>query len=102
VSAVQLLMMIVDAAHKEELEVVLRRSGVGGYTELARAVGLGASGPRLGSAPFPRTSAVILTLVEPELAARLRAEIAEHCRACGEHVRLVAWPVEDLMAGGEG
>mgnify|MGYP003701350959 CR=1 FL=1 len=60
----KLLMFIVDEEKKEELEVLLNRAGVTGYTEMPHAVGTGRSGPRLGSRAFPKTSALIFTVLE--------------------------------------
>ena len=57
----KMLMIIIDDAKKEELQIFLERSGVTGYTELSHAAGMGESGPRLGSRAFPRTSAVVWT-----------------------------------------
>jgi len=62
----KMLMIVVDESKKEELEVFLNRSGVEGYTELTHAAGMGSSGPRLGSRSFPRTSAVVFTMLRRE------------------------------------
>jgi hypothetical protein len=94
---VKLLMALIDEGCKEELEVVLRRAGVTGYTEIPHAVGMGTSGPRLGSAAFPRTSAVVLTFVEDGDAARVAAAVRAQCPAKGR-VHLVTWGVEALDA----
>ena len=93
----KLLMVIVDDDKKEELEVVLRRSGVTGYTELRHASGVGTTGPRLGSAAFPKTSAVIFTFVEDDAAPRLAQELRSYCSECGERVRMVTWGVEEVV-----
>lgn len=93
----KLLMLIVDAARKEQLEVVLSRAGVAGYTEIPNAVGSGTTGPRLGSAAFPRTSAVVLTFVEDEKVPALAADLKTYCSDCGERARVVAWGVEQVL-----
>ncbi len=93
----KLLMALIDEGCKEELEVVLKRAGVTGYTEIPHAVGMGTSGPRLGSAAFPRTSAVVLTFVEDDDAPRLAAAVRAQCPAKGR-VHLVTWGVEALDA----
>jgi hypothetical protein len=92
---VKLLMALVDETCKEELEIILTRAGVSGYTEIPRAVGMGTSGPRLGSAAFPRTSAIVLTLVEDHDAARVAAAVRAECPARGR-VHLITWSVESL------
>ena len=93
----KLLMAIIDEGCKEELEVVLRRAGVTGYTEIPNAFGMGTSGPRLGSAAVPRTSALVLTFVEDADARRVAAAVHAQCPAKGR-VHLITWGVESLDA----
>ena len=93
----KLLMALVDESCKEELEVLLTRAGVSGFTEIPRAAGMGTSGPRLGSAAFPKTSAIVLTFVEDGDVAHVAAAIKAGCPAEGR-LRLVAWGVESLIA----
>jgi hypothetical protein len=93
---VKLLMIIVEESRKEELEAYLAQSGVEGFTEISPAVGIGATGPRLGSRAFPRTSAVIFTLVADEALAELQTGIREFCADCHERLRMVAWGVESV------
>jgi hypothetical protein len=93
----KLLMLIVDEEKKEQLEVFLNRVGVVGYTELPRAIGVGATGPRLGSRAFPRTSAVIFTVLGEEALAQVVTEVKTFCRDCGERLRMVVWSVEEVL-----
>ncbi len=93
----KLLMLIVDESKKEELEVLLNRAGVVGYTEIPRALGVGTSGPRLGSRAFPKTSAVIFTVLASEALDRLVAEIRSFCADCGERLKMIVWGVEEVL-----
>lgn len=93
----KLLMFIVDEEKKEELEVLLNRAGVAGYTEMPHAVGTGRSGPRLGSRAFPKTSALIFTVLEPDAVEPLVETIRAWCATCGERLRIVAWGVEQVL-----
>ena len=94
----KLLMLIVDESRKEELEVFLSHAeGVVGFTELPHAIGVGTTGLRLGSRAFPSTSAVIFTVVAEDAAQRLVAALKEHCRECGEKLKMFGWQVEELM-----
>lgn len=93
----KMLMIVVDSGHREELEVVLEQSGVVGYTEIPQAAGHGTTGPRLGSRAFPRTSAVIFSVLSTEALAALTARIRDFCDACGERLKMVAWDVEEVM-----
>ena len=43
----KLLMIIVDSSHKEELEVLLKRQQVTGYTEIPNTHGVGETGIRM-------------------------------------------------------
>ena len=56
--ATKLLMLVVEGSRKEDVEVFLDRAGVLGYTEIPHALGVGVTGPRLGSRAFPKTSAL--------------------------------------------
>jgi nitrogen regulatory protein PII len=93
---VKMVMIVVDDAKKEELEVVLERAGVVGYTEISRASGRGTTGPRLGSGAFPRTSAVVFSVLSGEALARLTQTLHEFCDDCGERLKIVAWDVEEI------
>jgi hypothetical protein len=90
-------MVIVDESHKEEVETFLARFDVPGYTEIAHALGAGATGPRMGSRTFPKTSAVVFSLVDEAVLARLRPAISEMCRECGERVKMVVLGVEEVL-----
>ena len=93
----KLLMLIVDEDKKEELEVFLNRAGVLGYTELPRAIGVGTTGPRLGSRAFPRTSAVIFTVLADETLKQVSEEIRRYCQDCGERLKMIVWGVEEVV-----
>jgi hypothetical protein len=92
----KMLMIIVDEAKKEELEVFLNRAGVMGYTEVSHAAGMGTTGPRLGSGAFPATSAIVFTILSEEALATLQREMSEFCETCGTTVRMIAWTAEQV------
>ena len=92
----KMVMIIVDEAKREELEVFLDRSGLEGYTEVSHAAGLGTSGLRLGSSAFPKTSAVVFSVLTEEALANLNAGVDQFCANCGEELRMVAWDVDVL------
>ena len=93
----KLLMLIVDEEKKEQLEVLLNRFGVVGYTELPSATGSGTSGLRLGSRAFPKTSAVIFTVLSNEVLEQLVSAIKGFCVDCGEQLKMYVWGVEEVM-----
>lgn len=90
-------MIIVDGDRKEQLEAFLNRSGVVGYTEIPRTIGVGSSGPRLGSRAFPKTSAIIFTVLSAEALEGLTREIREYCADCGERLKMIVWGVEEVL-----
>ena len=93
----RMLMLVVDDSKKEEVEVLLRKAGVAGWTEISGASGMGTTGPRLGSAAFPKTSAVLFTVVDDEKARSLAADLKTYCVECGERLRMTSWAVEELL-----
>lgn len=93
----KLLMMIIDEARKEELEVLLQRAGVEGFTEIPHAFGLGTTGQRLGSRAYPKTSAIIFTLIDEARVEALREQIHAYCSDCGEKLKMFVWAAEEVM-----
>ncbi len=94
--ATKILMLVVEESRKEELEVFLDRAGVVGYTEIPHALGVGATGPRLGSRAFPKTSAVIFTVLPAEALAQLVEGLRAYCAECGERLKMLAWDAQDI------
>lgn len=92
----KLLMIVIDEGRKEELEVFLSRSGVVGFTEIPRVFGVGVTGPRLGSRAFPRTSAVIFSILSAEALEEIRGGLHELRSAEGDELKMVAWDVEPI------
>ena len=94
--ATKLLMLVVEESRKEEVEVFLDRAGVLGYTEIPHALGVGATGPRLGSRAFPKTSAIIFTVLEEDALNRIVDGIRAYCGDCGERLKMLAWDAQDI------
>lgn len=90
------LMIIVDESKKEELEALLNHLGVEGFTEIPRVLGVGTTGPRLGSRAFPKTSALIFTVLGEATLEKLVANLREFCKECGEKLKLFAWEVQEV------
>lgn len=93
----KLLLAVVEGSHKEELETLLQRAGASGYTEIPSALGVGMTGPRLGSRAFPKTSAVIFSAMDDDALVRLREEVRTYCESCGERVKLFALSAEEVL-----
>jgi nitrogen regulatory protein PII len=93
----KMLMAIVDNRRKEELELVLQKEGVHGWTEIPHVRGLGSTGPRLDSAAYPESSAIIHVLVENERIESLVQTLTAYCAQCRQHIKLLHWDVTVVM-----
>jgi hypothetical protein len=92
----KLLMIIVESECREELEVLLRRKGIGGYTEIPGTHGVGQTGVRMGSRAHPETSSIFFTVVEDDQAAGLKETICSFCDASSKKMRMIQWGVEEV------
>lgn len=92
----KLLMIIVETRCREELEVLLQREGVTGYSEIPGAHGVGASGVRMGSSAHPTTSSIFFTVVEDDQVAGLKKTIGSFCGASDKKMRMIQWAVEEV------
>ena len=92
----KLLMIIVESHCREELEVLLRREGITGYTEIPNTHGVGASGVRMGSSAHPETSSNFFTVVEDDQVVELKETICSFCDASEKKMRLIQWGVEEV------
>lgn len=93
----KLLMIIVDSECREELEVLFQHNEISGYTELSGAHGVGETGVRMGSRAHPKTSSVFFTVVEDEKVPELKENICNYCDACGKHMKMIQWGVEEVL-----
>lgn len=92
----RLILIVVDSAARDEVEVLLRKAGAPGFTELTAAAGLGETGFRLGSGAFPETSAVLMTVLDPAAEPNVRVALAGFEEGEGRRVRAYAWDVEEV------
>ncbi len=93
----KMLMMIVESDYKEQLEVLLNSHDIVGYTEIPQVFGTGATGTRMGSRAFPKTSSVIFTVLEDDVADKLAANIKQFCDACAQHMHMIVWNAEKVF-----
>jgi hypothetical protein len=96
-ATMKLLMIIVDSECREELEVLLRKNGIVGYSEIPRAHGVGQTGVRMGSSAHPKTSSIFFTVVEEDQIQPLKQNICAYCDACEKHMKMIQWTVEDVV-----
>jgi len=90
----EMLVVFAKAELREEIELVLTKQGVQGFTEIADAHGLGSSGTRMGSAVHPKTSVILMSVVETEMRKRISEILKDYTQVCNCHISCVYWPVE--------
>ena len=93
----KLLMIIVESHCREELEVLLQRKGITGYTEIPNTHGVGASGIRMRSRAHPETSSIFFTVVEDDLVTDLKETVRSFCDAAEKKMHLIQWAVEEVV-----
>ncbi|MCB9357827.1 MAG: hypothetical protein H6508_08450 [Calditrichaeota bacterium] len=89
----EMLVVFARAELREEIELLLQRQGVPGFTEISEAHGVGSSGARMGSAVHPKTSVVLMTVVESDLREKIVEILKDYERECKCNVSCVYWPV---------
>lgn len=92
----RMMIVIVDSAARDEVEVLLRKAGAPGFTELAAAAGLGETGFRLGSGAFPETSTVLMTVLDAAAEQSVRVALAGFEEGESRRVRAYAWAVDEV------
>ncbi|NUO20036.1 hypothetical protein HUU59_11355 [bacterium] len=90
----EMLVVFAKAELREEIELVLTKQGVPGFTEIPDAHGVGTSGVRMGSAVHPKTSVILMTVVDTELRSRIVQILKDYTKVCNCHISCVYWPVE--------
>ena len=93
----KLLMIIVESEYKEELEVLMNRHQILGYTEIPQAHGRGESGLRMGSRAFPKTSSIFFTVIPAEAVTPVVEDIERYCEACMKKMKMMIWGVEQVI-----
>lgn len=89
----EMLVVFAKAELREEIELVLTKQGVPGFTEIADAHGVGTSGVRMGSAVHPKTSVILMSVVDSQLRQRIVDILRDYTRICNCHISCVYWPV---------
>jgi hypothetical protein len=92
----KLLMIVVDSECKEELEVLLTRQQIG-YTEIPGAHGVGVTGVRMGSAAFPKTSSVFISVLPDDGLPELKDQITGYCNAGERKIKMFVWSAEVII-----
>lgn len=95
----EMLWVIVDSAHKMEVEGILLQVGVQGFSELGPVLGTGSTRPRLDSAAFPGSSVLLLSWVSADRVLEVQRALEEFRTRSGCHLYLASWPIELRISG---
>jgi hypothetical protein len=90
----RLLMIVVDSNHRDDVEEILDRHNVPGFSELPNVLGKGETGRKLGSRAFPGSSTLYFTVVEPGLCEPLCGELRALNERAGKEEGLFAFTME--------
>lgn len=90
----KLLMILVDSHHRKDVEEILDRHGVPGFSELPNVLGKGQTGRKLGSRAFPGSSTLYFTVVDRGLCEPLCGELRALSEKAGKEEGLFAFTME--------
>lgn len=90
----KLLMIVVDANHQEDVEEILDRHQVPGFSELPNVLGKGETGRKLGSRAFPGSSTLYFTVIDPSICKSLCGELQALNDKIGKEEGLFAFTME--------
>lgn len=90
----KLLMIVVDAHHQKDVEEILDRHSVPGFSELPNVLGKGETGRKLGSRAFPGSSTLYFTAVDGDICKTLCADLKALNDKAGKEEGLFAFTME--------
>jgi len=99
----KLLMIILDQSVRDEVEAVLDRRGVRGYTEIPMALGEGLTGKKLSSRLHPGANTIVFTVIPAEQLAAVRSDLLAACSGnasdpdCPKPVHIIVLNVEEFI-----
>jgi len=90
----KLLMIVVDANHKDDVEKILEDHQVPGFTELTNVLGKGQTGRKAGSRAFPGSSTLYFTAVDDTICKTLCTELKDLNERAGKEEGLFAFALQ--------
>ena len=90
----KLLMIVVDANHHEDVEKILDKHQVPGFSELPNVLGKGQTGRKLGSRAFPGSSTLYFTAVDGDLCHPLCDDLKALSEKAGKDEGLFAFTLD--------
>lgn len=94
----KMVMIFCSGPMFEEARLLLEERKVLGYTAIPEVIGLGVSGSHFGSRARPRTSALILSLMQDDLAVEVVAALAVlKCTRPGASLHAATLPADSFV-----
>lgn len=97
----KLLMIILDESVRDDVESLLSRHEVSGYTEIPMALGEGLSGKRLSSRLHPGANTIVFTIIDDAKLDEIRSDLLKTCGHtpspdCPKPIHVVVLGVEEF------
>ena len=95
----KLVLILVDADRAPDVERILERRGLPGYTEIPQVIGKGLTGRKLGTRAFPGATALYFTVIPPAEVAGLFVALRDlrATRGSAEGLRVFTLDTEELI-----
>ena len=95
----KLVMILVDADRAPDVEAILERREMPGYTEIPQVLGKGETGRKLGTRAFPGATTLYFTVIPAPQAAGLAEELRRlrEARGSAEGLRVFTIDTEELI-----
>lgn len=90
----KLLMIVVDSNHQEDVEKILDKHNVPGFSELPNVLGKGQTGRKLGNRAFPGSSTLYFTAVDGDICQTLCADLKALNEKAGKEEGLFAFTLD--------
>ncbi len=99
----KMLIIIVDVRFRDDVETILEKHEVNGFSEIPMVLGEGLSGKRLNSRLHPDTNSIIFSIVEESKVSSIRQDLQSQCTenredgVCASRVHLAVVNVEEFV-----
>ncbi len=75
----KMLMIIMDENLRDDVEVVLERHGIEGFSEIPTVLGEGRSGKKLDSRLHPGANSIVFSIVPASVAQTVKEDLLHSC-----------------------
>ncbi len=99
----KLLMIILDESVKDDVEAILDRHGVKGYSEIPMVLGEGLSGKKLASRLHPGANSIVFTIINDNKLDEIKVDLMTTCTGslddphCPKPIHIAVLNVEEFF-----